>query len=234
MGLHQKAVAEESLESIDFKDKNVLDIGCGNGSLSIDIFQTSGAKNWTGIDTAMDRISTAKQTVKDLDLKNIDFVLGKAENLSKFENNTFDIIFCNMAFQQFKDPETALKEIKRVLKHGGLAIINFNEAKSPFWIKQEEIENEMSGKNNEISATKKIDRQEFLIMANIIGFGEILAESRDSTVFYKNADEVIKDFQLTPNSNLNIIPKFRTYLESIKTGQGIPETWKMVFAKLVK
>ena len=145
-----------------------------------------------------------------------------------------------MAFQQFTDPLKSLREMHRVLKNGGVAIINFNEEKSPFWIKNEEIIAKISNKNAVISATKKMKRKVFLELANNIGFAKIDAESREDTVYYKDADEVISSIQLSPklDGDLTIKAKFdqefRTYLNSIKTSQGIPETWHMVFTKLVK
>lgn len=40
-----------------------------------------------------------------------------------FGNDTFDFIFCRAAFKNFSEPKRALKEMNRVLKPGGQALI---------------------------------------------------------------------------------------------------------------
>ena len=40
-----------------------------------------------------------------------------------FKENTFDFIFCSAAFKNFKEPIVALKEMYRVLKNNGTALI---------------------------------------------------------------------------------------------------------------
>jgi len=236
MGIHQENIAFESIKGVNWHGKKILDIGCGIGGLSLEIMDKTEAAEWVGIDTAMDRIATASKLEKPASMK---FHVGNAEHL-KFPDNSFDGIFCNMAFQQFKDPLKALEEMRRVLKDGGAAIINFNEEKSPFWVKGEEIISRLLGKETIVSSGKKIDRETFLELAENAGFSKIEAESKENTIYYKDADEVVNSMQLSPKLQgdnelkAKLDQEFRQYLDSIKNERGIPETWKMVFAKLVK
>lgn len=66
-------------------------------------------------------------------LENLDYITADIESpLAKikmdiheipFEENTFDVIFCNHVLEHVKDDKQALSEIKRVLKKGGWAIL---------------------------------------------------------------------------------------------------------------
>lgn len=66
-------------------------------------------------------------------LENLDYVTADIESpLAKvkmdihdipFEDNTFDVIFCNHVLEHVKDDHLALSEMKRVLKPGGWAIL---------------------------------------------------------------------------------------------------------------
>jgi ubiquinone/menaquinone biosynthesis C-methylase UbiE len=52
----------------------------------------------------------------------VDFRHGDAAAMP-FESESFDFVVCQAAFQNFSSPADALKEIKRVLKVGGTAVI---------------------------------------------------------------------------------------------------------------
>ena len=67
------------------------------------------------------------------ELKNLDYVTADIESpLAKvkmdiheipFEENTFDVVFCNHVLEHVNDDKKAVKEINRVLKPGGWAIL---------------------------------------------------------------------------------------------------------------
>jgi ubiquinone/menaquinone biosynthesis C-methylase UbiE len=51
-----------------------------------------------------------------------EFRLGSASDMP-FEESRFDFLFCRAAFKNFSEPERALREMYRVLKPGGRALI---------------------------------------------------------------------------------------------------------------
>jgi ubiquinone/menaquinone biosynthesis C-methylase UbiE len=81
-------------------------------------------------------------------LPNLDYITGDIESpLAKvkmdihdipFEENTFDVIFCNHVLEHVEDDILAMKEMRRVLKPGGWAILQV-----PFFypLKKETYEN---------------------------------------------------------------------------------------------
>ena len=68
-------------------------------------------------------------------VKILDYPKKDIQNLS-FNDFPFDIILCNHAFKHVKDDKKSLKEISRILKNNGFAIItipgNWNSSKTIF------------------------------------------------------------------------------------------------------
>lgn len=95
--------------------KTLLDVGCGGGQLLYlvekDNVQTLGA------DISLAAISTAKRYCTKSS-----FFLMQGETLA-FKNNTFDYVTCLGSLEHFKNIERGVKEIKRVMKDEGKAII---------------------------------------------------------------------------------------------------------------
>lgn len=56
-----------------------------------------------------------------------DFIHGGFETLSRYEDNTFDIVICHNVLEYVSDKELILQELARVLKQGGtLSIVKHN------------------------------------------------------------------------------------------------------------
>jgi ubiquinone/menaquinone biosynthesis C-methylase UbiE len=99
---------------------NVLEVAPGPGYMSIQLAKM-GNYNITGMDISPDMIEICKTNAKNENV-NITFLEGNVSTMP-FEANTFDIIFCSAAFKNFKEPVVALKEMYRVLKNNGIALI---------------------------------------------------------------------------------------------------------------
>ena len=92
---------------------DVLDIGCGTGNITRKIAdQTSGKV--VGIDTSERMIEETKQNGSD---QGIIFEACPVEHMPY--TDSFDVIFCNSAFQWFTNPEPALKSCFRTLRQNG-------------------------------------------------------------------------------------------------------------------
>ena len=75
--------------------KNVLDVGCGAGTLSFELARSG--YNCTAIDISEKSLKIAKKTasknLKKKELKNLNFFKSSFENLQKFNNKYDAIIF---------------------------------------------------------------------------------------------------------------------------------------------
>lgn len=114
-----------------FKDKVVLDIGCGAAGKSL-FYAKSGAKKVVGIEIVEHYREEAEALAKDLGLEDkFEFVVGDASKMP-FEENSFDTIIMNDAMEHVDDPVSVLHEIERVLKPGGRLYVNFPPYYHPY------------------------------------------------------------------------------------------------------
>lgn len=111
----------ETLRSLlpDFKDKKVLDLGCGYGWHCAYAVE-HGARQVIGIDLSKKMLETAKK--KNAHQKII-YMQGDMETLD-FAENTFDVVFSSLAIHYIKDYPALLDQVKRVLKPNGIFIFS--------------------------------------------------------------------------------------------------------------
>jgi ubiquinone/menaquinone biosynthesis C-methylase UbiE len=103
------------------KNTQVLEVGCAYGSGSKLIKDVGGEyKSYKGIDISLETIKIAKKEYAEFG----DFFESDAENLSLFNENTFDIVICFENIEHVKNPRNSLHEIFRVLKKEGLLVLS--------------------------------------------------------------------------------------------------------------
>lgn len=113
----------------DLRGKTVLDIGCGVGDASV-YFALRGAKV-IGIDISPEIIKISEKLAKKNKVEKLTkFKIGDIQKLS-FKAASFDIVH-GRAILHHVDIAKALKEVKRVLKKGGIAIFSDPLDYNPF------------------------------------------------------------------------------------------------------
>jgi ubiquinone/menaquinone biosynthesis C-methylase UbiE len=114
-----------------FRDKTVLDIGCGGGGKTC-YYATYGPKKMIGIDIVPHYAEEGNAFAKEKGLADVvSFMTGDAAR-TIFEDNTFDTIIMNDAMEHVGEPEKTLEECFRVLKPGGHLYINFPPYYHPY------------------------------------------------------------------------------------------------------
>jgi len=99
----------------EVKGRKLLDVGCARGRFSKALAQR-GARI-TGIDAAEKFISIARGNVPDAT-----FEVASATDI-RFEDNSFDGVFCLEVLEHVPETEKAVREMTRVLRPGGKIII---------------------------------------------------------------------------------------------------------------
>jgi ubiquinone/menaquinone biosynthesis C-methylase UbiE len=119
----QTKAATAQLEGIDLQGKDVLDVGCGTGVLSLLALQKGAAKVVCGdISNHMLKQARVKADKQGYGFDRIDFRQLDAESLP-FEDASFDVVMTGMALGLIPDQDKAVKEMVRVLRPGGLLAV---------------------------------------------------------------------------------------------------------------
>ena len=101
---------------------NVLDCGCGPGTLTLGLAQAVDPGQATGIDIEPGMVDRANALADEGGIKNVEFRVDDITDLS-FPNDCFDLVFVSAVLEHLPDPVVALKEIRRVLKPGAVTVI---------------------------------------------------------------------------------------------------------------
>lgn len=104
-------VAEALVSRASPKDKQVLDLCCGQGTLTRMLVQ-SGARA-VGLDFSPEMLALAEAAAPGAELQQ-----GDAASLP-FDDGRFDVVVCNFGMMHLPDQPTALREIGRVLRPKG-------------------------------------------------------------------------------------------------------------------
>lgn len=100
----------------EFVTGNLLEVGCGEGR-GID-WLMQNVSHYTAIDKIEPVIDILKKKYPTAK-----FVSGNIPPLSAFESNSFDSLVSFQVIEHIKDDSLFLKEIHRVLKPGGIALL---------------------------------------------------------------------------------------------------------------
>jgi ubiquinone/menaquinone biosynthesis C-methylase UbiE len=101
--------------------KQVLDIGCGPGSITIGLAEHVGASgSVVGIDNSAETIDVATST--HVAVPNVTFEIASAYSLP-FPDASFDVAYGHQVLQHLADPIGALREVNRILRPGGLVAV---------------------------------------------------------------------------------------------------------------
>jgi len=106
------------------KGMNIVDIGCGPGSITVGLAEAVNPGTATGIDIEPSQVSLARERAAEMKLPNCRFEVGSVFELP-IPDNSVDAVFGHTILMQFQNPEPVLDEVKRILRPGGL--VGFRE-----------------------------------------------------------------------------------------------------------
>jgi SAM-dependent methyltransferase len=114
-------------------DEQVLDVGCGRGLLLAGAAKlipdgyATGIDLWSQVDMGSNSPAATQQNLALEGVASRCTILSVAAQQMPFPDNTFDVIVSNLCLHNIYDHQTrteALKQIARVLKPGGIALLS--------------------------------------------------------------------------------------------------------------
>lgn len=106
---------------------DVLDCGCGPGTITLDLANAIAPGTITGIDQAASQVQICWDHAKKQKINNVNFITTEIYSLP-FADNSFDAVFAHAVFEHLQTPLQALRELWRVVKPGGIVGL-----RSPDW-----------------------------------------------------------------------------------------------------
>ena len=105
------------------KNKEILEIGCGNGVQALYINTSYNPLIITGIDLNKSNIEIAEKERNHARTDNVRFLTGDAQNLVQIPSGSVDVLLNIESAFHYPDKLAFLKEVHRVLKPGGQFLI---------------------------------------------------------------------------------------------------------------
>jgi ubiquinone/menaquinone biosynthesis C-methylase UbiE len=99
------------------RDADVLDLGCGSGSIALGVAETVGRV--TAVDRYPEEFVETPTFAADHGVRNIRFLAADAYRLP-FDDGRFDACLCHSMLETLDRPLDALREIARTLVPGGI------------------------------------------------------------------------------------------------------------------
>ena len=114
------------------EDARILDVGCGPGTITVDLARIATAGSVVGLDRSEDVIGEARATARQAGVANVEFGVGDVYALDH-EDETFDVVHAHQVLQHLSDPVAALREMGRVCKPEVLVAVRDSDYSAFTW-----------------------------------------------------------------------------------------------------
>ncbi|NMR21200.1 methyltransferase domain-containing protein [Cellulomonas fimi] len=112
--------------------QRLLDVGCGPGTITVDLAARITPGEVVGLDRSEKVIRMARETAEAAGVTNTTFEVGDVYALP-YGDATFDVTHAHQVLQHLTDPVAALRELKRVTKPGGLVAVRDADYAAMTW-----------------------------------------------------------------------------------------------------
>ena len=105
---------------------HILDVGCGPGTITLDLARLVPQGRVIGVDISAEFLGQAKEMAASQNVTNVEFIQRDALDLTSChpmfaQDASFDIVHAHMVLMHVSDPVLCLRDMRRLLKPGGLA-----------------------------------------------------------------------------------------------------------------
>lgn len=112
--------------------QDVLDVGCGPGTITIDIARRVAPGRVIGLDAVEAPLAAARRDAEAAGVVGVAFEVGDAYGL-RFDDDRFDVVHAHQVLQHLGDPVAALREMGRVCRAGGIVAARDSDYAAMTW-----------------------------------------------------------------------------------------------------
>ena len=112
--------------------QRLLDVGCGPGSITIDLAARVAPGEVVGLDRSERVIEIARDAARRAGAGEIAFDVGDVYALP-YADASFDVVHAHQLLQHLTDPVAALRELRRVARPGGLVAVRDADYSAMTW-----------------------------------------------------------------------------------------------------
>ncbi|MFE7773428.1 methyltransferase domain-containing protein [Streptomyces sp. NPDC057445] len=111
---------------------DVLDVGCGPGTITADLAALVAPGAVTAVDTAEDVLGEARAVTAGRGRDNVRFAVADVHQLD-FADGSFDVVHAHQVLQHVGEPVQALREMRRVCRAGGFVAVRDSDYGAFTW-----------------------------------------------------------------------------------------------------
>ena len=112
---------------------DLLDVGCGPGTITADLARIVAPGRTVGVDRSIEVIESARaEQHEPLTGARVGYMAGDVYRLG-LPIRSFDVVHAHQVLQHLSDPAAALTEIRRVLRPGGVLAVRDSDYGGFFW-----------------------------------------------------------------------------------------------------
>jgi len=221
------------LELLRAPPATVLDLGAGTGIAARDIKRMFRRAEVTAADIAAPMLDVARRRSRFW--RPVRCVQADAEALP-FEDAAFDLVFSNLLLQWLTPPDTALAEIARVLKPGGLLLAS---SFGPETLR--ELRVAWQAGDGGVHVNDFIDVHDLGSALARAGFAEPVLDVDRHVHHYADARVLMRELKALGAHNVDTrrargltgrhaFQRMNAAYESMRGTHGLPATWQLVYA----
>jgi SAM-dependent methyltransferase len=157
---------------------DLLDVGCGPGTITIDLARLAAPGRVIGLDRAEAPLVDARADAAAAGI-DVTFEVGDAYALA-FEDDTFDVVHAHQVLQHLSDPVAALIEMRRVCRPDGVVAARDSDYASMAWFPADPLLDRWMAVYQETARANGGEPdagRRLLAWGRSAGFGEVVASA---------------------------------------------------------
>jgi len=111
---------------------DLLDVGCGPGTITLDLARRVAPGRVVGLDRASEVVDEANASAAERGSTGVEFRTGDVYALA-FDDDSFDVVHAHQVLQHLTRPVAALAEMKRVVRRDGVVAVRDSDYAAFTW-----------------------------------------------------------------------------------------------------